>query len=104
VGYAVLAVIAALILGSFVLRRLAPDSLEVSMLAILIVGAGVIIWQIAAARGRFIQREILPRLAASLRPLSPTDAEINVALEELRKLRHKIGSNIDPRALRAAIN
>lgn len=44
VGYAVLAVIAALLLGVLVLRRVAPESLEVSMLAILTVGIGVIIW------------------------------------------------------------
>jgi len=104
VGYTVLALIAALVLDTYLIGRVAPESIGRSMLAILVVGIGAVIWQISAARGRFIRREILPRLAESLRPLSPTDAELNVAFEELRGLRHKLGSRKSARALRAAID
>jgi hypothetical protein len=103
VGYTLLAVVAALFAGSYVIKRLFPDALEMSMLAILVVGLILVVWQISQAGKRFMRRQIVPMLARTLRPLKPTEAEVTAVLEELKKLRHKIGSKLKVSELMEAL-
>jgi hypothetical protein len=103
VGYTILALVAALFGGSYVLKRLFPDSLEMSMLAILVVGMIIVVWQISQAGKRYMRSQIVPVLATALRPLKPTEGEVTAALEELKKLRHKIGSKLKVNELMEAL-
>jgi len=103
VGYTVLAWIAVLVAAPLLYRSFTGEALEVGEIWILIAGLAVVVWQIACERGRFVRREIIPALAKSLRPLAPSDAEVRAALAELGRLRHKIGTKVDPVRLMAAL-
>lgn len=101
--YAALAIVVGIVAASYGLRRLAPSWLNLALFAILFLGIGLFVWQLLASRRRYMRREILPRLAASLRPLSPTHAEINVAIDELRRSHRLVGSKLDAKQLRSAL-
>ena len=98
-GFTLLGVLIALFLASFILKRLAPDSLEVAMVSILLAGLVLVVWQISQAGKRFMQRKIFPALVAALQPLKPTEGEVQAVLAELKKLGQKIGSKMKARDL-----
>ncbi len=93
-GLSMLAVLIALVLASFVSKRLAPDDRPLVELIILLIGIVVIVWQFATSNARYLRRQIYPRLDALVRPLKPTPAEIQAVLAELKKLGYKIGTKI----------
>jgi hypothetical protein len=103
-GLTLLGVLVTLFIASFILKRVAPDSLEVSMVSILLAGMVLVIWQISQAGRRFMRRKIIPLLAATLQPLNPTDGEVQAVLAEFKKLRQKIGSKMKAKDLMSALN
>jgi hypothetical protein len=58
------------------------------------VGIALIVWQVIASGSRFIRREVVSRLAKALKPLRPTEQEIDAALAELKMLKQKIGKKV----------
>ena len=103
VGYAVLVWIGVLLAAPPLYRLVAGDALELGELWILGIGLVGVVWQIAAERGRFMRRKIVPALARSLKPLAPTEAEVRAVLTELSRLRHKIGTKLKADTLMAAL-
>lgn len=103
VGYAVLAWIGVLLAAPPLYRFFSGDALELGEVWILGIGLVGVVWQIAAERGRFMRRKIVPALAQSLKPLAPTEAEVRTVLTELGRLRHKIGTKLKAETLMAAL-
>ena len=84
-------------------RLCTGGALELAELWILGIGFVGVVWQIAAERGRFMRRKIVPALARSLKPLAPTEAEVRAVLTELSRLRHTIGRKLKADTLMAAL-
>lgn len=57
------------------------------------------VWQMRAARQRFMNREVFPILTRALRPLKPSQEELGSVLAELKQLKHKIGTKLKPEEL-----
>jgi len=94
IGFALLAAVALLFVGPAAVRRL-PPAIEGPALAVLILSAlGLVVWQFAVSGRRFMRRQVLPVLAQSLRPLRPTEVELQAVLSELQQHGHKIGKRI----------
>jgi hypothetical protein len=90
-------------LGATIGNSIAPEYGPQGVVAGLVIGAGLVVWQLIAAGPRFMRKEILPLLAKSLAPVQPSEAEIDRVLLELKKARHKIGSKLKASQLIAAI-
>jgi hypothetical protein len=60
-------------------------------------------WQISLSNRRFIRRSIIPILARTLKPLKPSKEELEAALADLTKLRHKIGRKLSSHDLLTAL-
>jgi hypothetical protein len=67
---------------------------EVPVIAVLLLAAGLFIWQMAGVGRRFVRKQIVPVLAKTLRPLKPTESELQVVIAALKKHKHKLGSRI----------
>lgn len=85
--------------GAVVPPGKAPQSLAITC----VIGIILIGWQISLSNRRFIRRNIIPILAKTLKPLDPSKEEVETALAELTKLRHKIGRKLSPRDLMTAL-
>lgn len=91
VGLSIAATLGLLLFGPGMVSAIAPDQKEVSVLVFLVLGALLVVWQGLKSGSRFFQRQIVPSLAKSLAPLSPTEKELKAVLDELRQVGHKIG-------------
>jgi hypothetical protein len=96
-------VLAAIFAEGSVASRLAPDHASESIMVTCLFGVLLVGWQIALSNSRFIRRSIVPVLAKTLRPLKPTEAEVQAALTELAKLRHKLGRKLKSRDLMTSL-
>ena len=67
---------------------------ENGVIAVLLIAAAVFFWQMAGVGRRFVRRRIVPTLATTLRPLKPTDRELQAVLADLKKHKHKLGSKL----------
>jgi len=67
---------------------------EYSVIAVLLLAAGLVIWQVSGVGRRFVKKRIVPTLAQTLRPLKPTDSELQAVIAELKKHKHKLGSRL----------
>jgi hypothetical protein len=70
---------------------------------VLLIGVGLVIWQMAGVGKRFVKAKILPTLAKTLRPLKPREDEIQGVLDLLKKNKHKLGSRMKADDLMAAL-
>jgi len=59
-----------------------------------VLGLALVVWEIIASGSRFMRREVVPVLAKALKPLRPTQQEIDAALMELKDLKQKIGRKV----------
>ena len=91
---AILGAIAVLPIGAWVGHLLRITNPGPVLLFSFLIGVGLIVWQISAAGTRFMKAQILPTLATSLRPLKPTQEEVERVLEELRRVKQKIGRKV----------
>jgi hypothetical protein len=92
-------VLVAIFAEAAVVSRIAPDHASESLIGMCVLGLVLVGWQIALSNTRFIRRSIVPVLAKTLRPLKPTESEVQAALAELAKLRHKLGRKLKSRDL-----
>jgi hypothetical protein len=84
-------------------ERIAPPYVPQAATIMSVIGVVLIGWQVSLSNRRFIRRHVIPVLAKSLRPLNPSEEELNAALAELAKLRHKIGRKLSTRDLMGAL-
>jgi len=93
VGITFLLTIAGTVLLANVFRILLPFAAGYEGEAILIaLGIGVVATGIQGYKsaGRYLQREIYPRIARSLRPLKPSQAELEAVFAELKRMDFKL--------------
>ncbi|MFG6456083.1 hypothetical protein [Roseateles sp. BYS96W] len=76
---------------------------DAALVALGVASLAVIVWQYIAAGRRFMRREVLPALARGLGPLKPTDAELRLALDELRRAKHRMANRVNLAELRAQL-
>jgi hypothetical protein len=74
----------------------APDNMELGLLAGLGLSIALVLWTGIGAKRRWIRKFIAPRLADSLAPLRATGAEVEGILAELRAHKHKMGKYVKP--------
>jgi len=96
-------VLVALFAEAAVVERIAPQYVPQSIVIMGVIGIILIGWQISLSNRRFVRRNIIPILARTLKPLAPSAEEVEAALAELAKLRHKIGRKLSSRELMAAL-
>lgn len=105
--YIGVALVAAIMLLMFVpsfVQSVAPDLSDGALFGAIAVGVGLVGWQGSLSSGRYMRRYILPQLANSLRPLSPTDAEIKSVMIDLKQKGYKMGKRVDLSDLRSELN
>jgi hypothetical protein len=76
------------------LNSLAPENQGSGVVIALVLGLIGIVWQMALADRRFLRREVLPLLSASLSTLQPRQDEIQAVLDKLRRFKRKLGENL----------
>lgn len=103
VGLSMVAAIALLIAGPATMHSALPDDEGIVLLTFLILGLSLVAWQIVLSGRRFMNRQIVPVLAANLAPLQPRQTEIQSVINELKQLRHKIGSKTNVEVLMGAV-
>jgi hypothetical protein len=95
-GLAIAGAVAMTIFGPGMVQLLAPGADSANLvLVFLALGLAGIVWQAIAARPRFVRRAVLPALARALRPLRPTQHELESIVAELGQLQHKMARRID---------
>ncbi|WP_416762629.1 hypothetical protein ACNI65_09580 [Roseateles sp. So40a] len=94
VGLSLVGALLLMMIGPALTHVVAPDEAELSMLLFIVLGVALVVWQVAASKTRFMEREIIPVLAKSLHPLRPTEAELREVMSELKLLRHKMASKL----------
>lgn len=77
------------------LRQQAPENMDSGFIIAFFLSLGGVAWQLSQMGERYLQRELLPKLARSLAPLQPRPAEIDEALERLRAQGRKLAQRID---------
>jgi len=66
-----------------------PIFLACAIAALLVIG-----WQLLTAGSRYVKRRIIPVLGPSLKPLRPTENELNSALAELKANQQKMATRL----------
>lgn len=77
------------------LRQQAPENLDKGFIIAFFLGLGAVAWQLSQMGERFLQRELLPKLARALAPLQPQPAELDEAFARLRAQGRKLAQRID---------
>ena len=93
-GAAIVAFLVLLVAGPVVTRRLPPGVGGWVLLALVLAGLALVVWQFVVAGRRFMRRQVLPVLAKALGPLQPREAELAAVLAELKQQGHKIGKRV----------
>jgi hypothetical protein len=96
-------VLLAIFAEASIVERIAPRFEAQSVLIMSVIGIILVGWQISLSNRLFIRRSIIPILAKTLKPLKPSKEELEAALAELTKLRHKIGRKLSSRDLLTAL-
>lgn len=99
VGLALLSVVLLPILLDDAARAVAPDHEGTAVLAGVLIGLGLTVWQIAMVTGRWKRHYLLPRLRTALAPLKPTQADFDRVLSEMRQHGHRLGKVLRPQDL-----
>lgn len=85
------------------LRQQAPENLDKGFIIAFFLSIGAVAWQLSQMGERFMQRAVLPKLARSLAPLQPAQAELDEAFERLHAQGRKLAKRMDSARLRQAI-
>lgn len=85
------------------LRQQAPENLDTGFVIAFFLSLGGVAWQLSQMGERFLQREILPKLARSLAPLQPARSELDEAFERMREQGRKLARRIDSARVQQAI-
>ena len=79
----------------YVSRNYFPGlAVKINLIALVALTA-VTVWQLRQSGSRFMRRQIIPALARSLKPLQPTQEEIEAVIAEIRQGTHKIGRRLE---------
>ena len=103
IGLALISAIMIMVLAPSVSQAMMPDSGELLLMGLMVSAVGLVVWQIAVSGRRFMKRQIIPTLAGCLRPLDPTQEELQAVLADLKQLGHKIGSKLQVPDLKAEL-
>jgi hypothetical protein len=76
---------------------------EEAILGILAIGFVATCVQAFKSGGRYLRKEIYPRIARSLRPLKPTQSELEAALTELKQRGFKLSKKARPKEILQAL-
>jgi hypothetical protein len=96
-------VLLAIFAEAAIVERIASEYVPESIAIVSVIGIILTGWQISLSNRRFIRRNIIPILVRTLKPLKPSEEELEAALAELTKLRHKIGRKLSSRDLMTAL-
>jgi hypothetical protein len=94
VGLSLVGALLLLVLGPAISRVVAPDASDMAALVFLGMGVLLVGWQVVISGRRFMRRQIVPVLASSLKPLRPTEKELQSVLAELKQVRNKMGAKL----------
>lgn len=105
IGLALAGAVALVLFAPMLVLKVAPGTdIGAWLLSFLVIGFGAIIWQIMASRPRYVRREVLPLLDKSLRPLHPTQPELEAVVRELAGLKSRLARRIDVAELYARVS
>lgn len=104
VGFAALGALALMFGVPLAIEQITPQWGGLPLLVGMALGFLLVAVQIALAGGRYMRRQIVPLLAQCLRPLQPTQGELQVVMAELKTLRHKMASKLKLPVLMAQIS
>ena len=102
-GFAILAALVLILVGPALSRVVTPEMIELTLLVGLVIGFALVIWQGSMSGRRFMNRQIVPALAKTLRPLHPTEDELRPVIAELTQLKHKLGRKLRLADLQTAL-
>jgi len=85
------------------LKQQAPENLDTGFIIAFFLSLGGVDWQLSQMGERFLQREILPKLARSLAPLQPARPELDAGFDRMREQGRKLAMRIDGARVQQAI-
>lgn len=85
------------------LRQQAPQNMDTGFVIAFFLSLGGVAWQLSQMGERFLQRELLPKLARALAPLQPRQAELDEALGRMAAQGRKLAQRIDSTRLMQAL-
>jgi hypothetical protein len=94
VALSIVGALLVMVLGPAVAIKIASEPSELAVLVCIGLGVLLVVSQIALSGRRFMKRKVIPVLAASLRPLRPSQEELRGVLSELKLLKQKIGTKM----------
>jgi hypothetical protein len=101
---ALVGALATLVFGPHLVLSMFPDMEAVRLFIFLaILAVTGVVWQVMASRTRFVRRAVLPALAAALRPLAPTPAELESVVTQLTHLKYQMAKRIKVPELQARL-
>jgi hypothetical protein len=89
-------------IGEAIIGHFYPDKMASVMNLLAWLGIAFVAWQIMGSGRRFMRNRIAPVVARALKPLKPTEAELETVLEELRRNGYQIGKRLFVKDLAAA--
>ncbi|MCE3606581.1 hypothetical protein LXA47_23700 [Massilia sp. P8910] len=104
VGLALVAALVLMTAGPAASLALFPDGGPAVMLGFMVLALALVAWQMMVAKRRFMTRKVVPLLAKALRPLKPSDNELQAALAQMRQAGHKIGIKLKLPELQAQLH
>lgn len=100
IGIAIIAAVLLMIFGPELVSHFQSEEAPLTTPYFGILGLLLVGWQIAVSGRRFMNRHVLPHLAKALHPLTPSDAELEQAVTELKRRQLKIGKKLNLMDLR----
>ncbi|WP_323502366.1 hypothetical protein [Variovorax sp. RTB1] len=94
IGLAILGAFILVMAGASAVIAMALEYEGAALLVLVALGFAMVGWQFNQSGPRFMRRQVIPVLATTLMPLKPTTAELQTVIDELKRLRHKIGSKL----------
>ena len=85
------------------LRQRAPENLDKGFVIAFILSLLLVGWQLSQMGSRFLQHAVLPKLARTLLPLQPREAEVEEALQRLRAQGRKLAAKVSAPQIMQAI-
>ncbi|NHZ65048.1 hypothetical protein [Massilia genomosp. 1] len=102
-GYTILGSVLATVAGWAAAGALFPGSGYKVGIGIFAIGYALSLWQILAAKTRRVTREVVPAIAKGLRPLAPTDSELQAAFAAVYDAGYMMGSKLKLPELQALL-
>ena len=95
--------ITGVVLLARVILSFAPQFQDAVIWSAVGLSGAIIFWQVMISGSRYLRRLVMPKLAAELQPLKPTEPEIAGVLTELKRRKHILGAKLKAADLLAQI-